>query len=227
MLLTDCRTKIAGSDGKGGRLQDAAARLGVSAGGPLDAAIASAVAEYSRVKPRPVAAKLAGAGAFDFAINSATFPGYVDQWSCITAVIHPYDVATQVDPLDESLWRVERLDTGIVLRLLFTVPVGQYILVRYTAAHDLTASATTVPVADDEAVADLGAHYACLALADYYAQATDASISADVDDRRGKSDLWRSNATRWREAWNRKLGLDSDGQPLRRERVGVRRLERA
>lgn len=227
MTLGECRTKIAGSDGKAGRLQDAKARLGVAAGGPLDTAILAGVAEYSQYKPRLRAAALAGAGAFDFNVTGLT--GFITDWSAVRSVIYPYEAGqaqfTDSSSLDSSMWALERLPSSMVLRLLFQVPVGQSVLVRYTAQHEL-GDTSTIPTADDEAVADLGAYYACLALAGYYAQAVAPSITADVDDKRGKSDLWRSNASRWRESAMRKLGLSVDGQPLT-VRAGARRLARA
>lgn len=201
------RTKIAGSAGITGRLQDAAARLGVVAGGPLDECITNAVEEYSKLRPLNAAIKLTGAGSTDFAISSLT--GFVDQFSTVLEVLCPYDsTLVAQDPLPADAWFLERLDTGLYLRLLYTVSGGQYVLVRYTKPHAVDASGSTIPATDDEAVADLATHYACLALADYYSQSTDASLSADVDDRRGKADLYRSNAERWRQSWRRKMGLD-------------------
>lgn len=202
------RTKIAGSAGITGRLQDAAARLGVSAGGPLDECIANAVEEYQKLRPLNAAIKLTGAGSTDFLVSSS-LTGFVDQFSTVLEVVCPYDASlVRQDPLPADAWFLERLDTGLYLRLLYTVSASQYVLVRYTKPHTVDASSSTIPSTDDEAVADLATSYACLALADYYSQSTDASLSADVDDRRGKADLYRSNAERWRQSWRRKMGLD-------------------
>lgn len=202
------RTKIAGSAGTTGRLQDAAARLGVVAGGPLDECITNAVEEYSKLRPLNGVVKLTGAGSTDFLVSS-NLTGFVDQFSTVLEVVCPYNASlVRQDPLPADAWFLERLDTGLYLRLLYTVSASQYVLVRYTKPHTVDASSSTIPSTDDEAVADLATSYACLALADYYSQSTDASLSADVDDRRGKADLYRSNAERWRQSWRRKMGLD-------------------
>lgn len=218
--LATFRTMVAGT-GTGGRLQDAAGRLGIASGGPVDQAIADAVGEYSRVKPLERTALLAGSGDFRFSVSSLT--GYVDGLSRVVRVFAPY-VSTagleQQCPVPRGSWSVERLDTGLYLVLAYTVTSGQQVLVEYLTPHAVDASTSTVYAPDEDAVADLATHYACLTLAGYYAQSTDASIGADVDDRRTKSDLYRSNATRWREAWQRKMGLDESGVPLPSQRPG-------
>lgn len=206
--IGDFRTKVAGSAGLTGRLQDAAGRLGVSAGGPLDECITNAVEEYSKLRPLNGVVKLTGAGSTDFLVSSS-LTGFVDQFSRVLEVVCPHDpTLVRQEPLPDGAWFLDRLDTGLYLRLLYTVSASQFVLVRYTKPHTVAAGSCTIPTTDDEAVADLAAHYACLALADYYSQSTDASLSADVDDRRGKADLYRSNAERWRQSWRRKMGLD-------------------
>lgn len=218
--LAAFRAMVAGT-GTGGRLQDAAGRLGIAVGGPVDLAIVDAVGEYSRVKPLERTALLAGSGDFRFAVSGLA--GYVDGLSRPTRVFAPYLETVGLEqqyPVPRGSWSVERLDTGLYLVLAYTVTSGQQVLVEYLTPHTVDASTSTVYAADADAVADLATHYACLALAGYYAQSTDASIGADTDDRRAKSDLYRSNARAWRESWARKMQLDEDGVPRPSQVVG-------
>lgn len=222
--IAEFRVKVAGSDGKGGRLQDRALKLaGTTAGGPVDVAIVTAVEDYSKIKPLEAAVKLAGAGSTDFAVASLT--GFVDGFSRVREVIVPYD-ATQVKqlPLPDGTWFLERIDTGLFLRLYYTAAVGQDVLVRYTKPHTVAAGSSTVYTTDDEAIADLATAYCCEALASLYAQSVDPSIGAETD-RRTQSDLYRSEAQRWRHAYLAKMGLVPDERP--RQGISNVYLERA
>jgi hypothetical protein len=194
------------------RLQDAASKLGsLTAGNSPQRleAIASARAEYERSYPLEKVVQIAGAGAFDYAVSATNFPGFVDGWSDFLRIVYPYTAADQnMSALDEADYGLVRLPSGLFLRFANATPAAtELFLAWYSAQHTLSASTSTIPVSDDDALADLAACYACEMLAGYYTQASDPTQQADTVDRRSQGDQYRSQAKRWRDAYNAKMAL--------------------
>lgn len=176
-------------------------------------AIGSARAEYELTFPLEKVAQVNGAGVFDYGV-STNLPGFVDGRSTILRVYYPY-VSTDQNPslLEADRYGLMRLPspTGLVLRFGDVTPsASEKFLVYWTAQHTVSVSACTVPASDDDAFADLGAHYACLMLAAKYAQSTDGTVQADSADRRSRVDLYKSLAKSYRESYEKKLGLGND-----------------
>jgi hypothetical protein len=77
----------------------------------------------------------------------------------------------------------------------------------------LSEGASSVPAADEEALADLATAYACDALAGFYSQSTDGSLSADTVAHLTKAQEYRAQAKQWRAAYLAKLGGDTADAP--------------
>jgi hypothetical protein len=196
------------------RLQDAAAKLDSEA---LDKAIMGAVAHYQQARPRRLAQLVDGAGVFDYQLDGTTpkLASWVDGISAILEVIYPWDAAAARPPvLDISRYCVLRLSTGLFLRFLDVTPTAaQKFHVLYSSAHVVIEGSSSVPAADEEALADLATAYACDALAGFYSQSTDGSLSADTVAHLTKAQEYRAQAKRWREAYAAKLGGDAADAP--------------
>jgi hypothetical protein len=179
--------------------------------------IRAAVAEYSGQRPQALVALLTGAGSFDFTLSATNFPSWSQGFSAITSVLYPYTATNATSPaLARWDYGIVLLPvTGYVLRLLSgeKPTASQKLLVYYTAPHAVTASASSVSASDDEALADLSACYGCNAMAAQAQQGMDGSISADSVNRLSRSAEYRSQATRWRDAYRAKMGLDGSAVP--------------
>jgi hypothetical protein len=198
------------------RVKDAAGKLSAS---DYNRAIVSALAEYTRDRPRRLFVELPGAGSFDFPVGDWGSAGSElsasTRWdvgfSSLLDVVFPYvSTSRSLPTLDEDEFGIVQLPAGPVLRFAAHTPaVGQKVLVAYSRRHEVTDNWSTVPVADEEALADLAASYALKSLASYYAQATDSSISADVADHPGRSQTYLSLAREYRELYEVHVGRRS------------------
>lgn len=201
--IGDFRTKV------GSRIKDAAAKLPQA---DVDAAILGALEEYQKARPRERVVLVNGTGAFDYLVSS-TLTGFVDGFAAgvIKSVAHPWSATTPTPPiLNSDQYGFRRLVAGLTLTFGSVVPTAaQTFLVTYTTPHTVDGGSSSVSPSDDEALSDLAASYACEALAGFYSQSTDGSISADSVDHRSKADMYRSQAKRWREAYLAKMQGDA------------------
>ncbi len=184
----------------------------------LTAAVDAALSQYSAARPREIAAKVAGAAAFDYPLTGigAILASWVVNFSQLLGIIYPYDATVQTqEELQTDVYGVVRLDTGDVLRFFEASPTAaEFMLLRYTARHSVTddvvgpppvAGVTTIPAGDTEAVADLIAAYACDALASFYCQSTDSTITADTVNYLSKAQEYRAQAKQFRAAYALKM----------------------
>jgi hypothetical protein len=212
--IGEIRAGVIGQDGKHGRIQDIDSKLTTSPDltCDVDLAILSAKEQYEKVRPREVTLKLDGTGAFDYAVSALT--GFVVGSSSILAVHYPYVTTEQIPlPLEKEWYTLLQLDSGTVLRFLIHQPTAlEDFLVTFTAPHVLTAAASTIPAADDQALMDLAAANCCDMLAALYAKDVDSTILADSVDRRGKSDNYRSMAASFRRLWDFKMQTGAASQ---------------
>lgn len=197
------------------RINDNDFRLGGSAAPGSSAsrleAIGSARAEYENLFPREVVLEITGTGSFDYQITGTPWAAYVDGRSSITQIRYPVVVGDPAPPrVDDEDWVVVRTPTGLFLRFLngLRPSAAQKFWVYFTAQHTLSGAASTVPPADDDALADLAASFACLMLSAYYEQTGDSTIQADAVDRPRRTDTYRALAKQYRETYKEKLGLN-------------------
>lgn len=196
------------------RIKDGAAKLSEA---EKNAAILAALEEYSKARPYRRAELVTGTAAFDYALEGATpkLSAWRDTLSAIVSIIYPWSATSAVPPvLDSDEYAVLRLSTGLVLRFFSATPTAaQQFLVEYTTLHTADATTSTVPTADEEALSDLCAAYACDTLASFYCQATDGSFAADTVAHLSKAQEYRAQAKRWRDAYLAKMGGDSADSP--------------
>jgi hypothetical protein len=188
----------------------------------LEAATDAALSQFSSARPREVVAKVAGAGTFDYPLTglSAILAAWSVDFSQVLGLIFPYDSTVQTqEELQADRYGVVRLDTGDVLRFFEDTPAAaQFMLIRHSARHAVTddvvgppavLGTSTIAAGDLEAVADLVAAYCCDALASYYCQSTDSTISADTVNRMSKAQEYRSQAKQFRTAYADKMRGDA------------------
>jgi hypothetical protein len=191
------------------RIQDTDSRLSLS---QRYDAIGNARSEYEATRPRQRSVVIVGTGSFDYAISN--LPGFVYGVSTILGLMYPYDAAVARNPLlSVERYALANLPGGVFLRFLDDVPAAsQSFLVNYTTTHTLSVSTSTVPEADDDSIADLGAAFCCQMLAAYYSQTSEGTIQADSVNRGGRNELYAKLAKMYRESYERKLGL-GDNKP--------------
>jgi len=180
----------------------------------VDRCITAAKEEYQKQRPRELSAKVDGDGTFEYALPA----GFVDRFSRIRAVFYPHPPVASPwpygpagrgrKPLDEDKTRLVRTESGLRLRFLEHTPgTSEDFLVEFTAPHSLDEAACTLPVTDDEALADLAAANCCDAMAARYGQETDPNLQTDVVNRLTKAAEWRSMGTRYRKSYDAKMTL--------------------
>jgi hypothetical protein len=213
--IGEIRSGVIGPDGLGGRVKDAAGKLSrvPALSCDVDVAILAAAEEYSKARPREIALLVTGTAGFDYPV-ATKLPGWSDGFSSISSIVYPWSATSATPPvLDTERYAIVRLSTGLVLRFFDVVPtVAEQFHATFSAPHTLSVSTCTVRPSDDEALKDLAAAHCCEILAGYYNQVTDSAIAADAVDRRSLSDMYRSQAKRWRESYDAKMQADkSDG----------------
>jgi hypothetical protein len=173
-----------------------------------DIALQMAVKYYSRVRPREVVSDLAGNDGFDYDLPST----WNDGFSFLKQVEYP---AGEQQPVylhkeDVTLYRNA---SALKLRFLRDTPAtGKTARVTFTALHTLTASSASIPSSDEDAVAALGAAYACEALSNHYAKTTEPTLQADVVDHRSKSQEFAGRAKRLRALFLSSLGIKDENE---------------
>jgi hypothetical protein len=195
------------------RIKDSKPRLSAA---ELDVAIGAALAELTRDRPRTVVVAVTGTGAFDYLVStfgvaaSGATPStqWVVDFSQLAEVVYPYDATSQdVQRLDPDDFAVLLLPGGWTLRFLSARPTAaQSFLLRYTRPHELDTLRSSVAVTDDEALADLSASYACLALEAAYTQQSVSAITADTTDPGGRPEDYSRLAEEYRDRYEAHVG---------------------
>jgi hypothetical protein len=164
-----------------------------------EAAAVEALKCYSRHRPRHLVEDLPGTGANDLALPA----DWAEGTSTVVSVEYP------VGRIPESLidardYRLYRAPAGLKLRLLTVAPAApETVRLLYTTQH----TEASIPVGDEEAVANLAAAVCLRQLAARYGQTSDPTIGADVVNYRSKADEFRRLAQAYDEAANAHLGI--------------------
>lgn len=194
-----------------------------------DAAVALAVARYSRDRPRTRVEDLESEGG-----TALDLPGGFEAgFSRIVSLEYPIG---RVPPALIRHWRLYREPEGLRLMLGIGLPAGAVVRATYTIAHELDEETDTVPPGDREAVSAWGAALLLEQLAAHHAGTADPTISADAVDHGSKSGEYARRAASLRARYFNELGLDpkkaapagavvplerpaSDGGPRIRDRI--------
>ena len=120
------------------------------------------------------------------------------------------------ETIERDDWLIYREPSlGLRFRLLRHTPAStETVRFLYSVRHTVDATVDTVALADREAVAKVAASYGARALAAYYAQTSDPTLSADAVNYRTKAQDYTMLADRLLKAFKEHLGLrDSDQVP--------------
>lgn len=184
----------------------------------LEEAITAAVTRFSQDRPRDVVVDVAGSGSEYYPLTggSSVATSWVDGSSRIASIDYPAAaVAAGYTPtwLDPDLdWTIYRSATVTYLRFRSTSPAsGETARVTYTAPHTHTSVTDTVPAPDLDALCDLAAHYACLALATKAAASQDSVIAADSTNYRDSQLRFNQQAESWLKSYEDRMGIKDGG----------------
>lgn len=178
------------------KLRTVALGSGTDQGG-RDRAIEQAVVQYSVDAPRRLVAEAVVNGD-----SMATPAGWVDGRSALSGVEWPLGrlPATMVaaaEAYDGSAWSI----------VLAEPLVGATVRIHYTAPHELTDSACTVPVEHENAVASWAAAELCRQLATQKGYDRDSTISAAAVNGQSQSGDLARRAKDWLAVYRNQLGL--------------------
>ncbi|MFQ5791394.1 MAG: hypothetical protein ACE5JS_19605 [Nitrospinota bacterium] len=187
----------------------------------VDALVVEAVKQYSRYRPRIVVEDVSGDGGFDYPLTgaSAVLTSWEKGFSEVGKLVYPVDDTSQVEAaVDEDdfavITKVVSGSPNDYLRFLAATPLATKIFrVFYSARHVLDASSSTLPPADDEALANLASALCLEAIAARYLSTKDPSLDADVTDYRSRADESRRLAEKFRRAFLDHLGIQDAAAP--------------
>lgn len=204
-------------------LQDAGGKIDHGSAADLGSAVDRALEEYSRLRPRERYVLLDGDGSTFEWVASTSLTGWVDRWSRLLRVEHPFPPASgqrernvlldASDPDRPERVQVLHDEGGLEVVTFLEGPPASgtgNVLVRYTAPHVIHASDpgnTTILAPDVEAFCVLVAAYGHEMLAAYYEQTNDAQLAVDVVDWRSKGGAFAARAGQLRARFERHMGL--------------------
>jgi hypothetical protein len=170
-----------------------------------------AFAQYSSDRPRTIVTEAAGTGSPYLAVPA----GWMADVSSLEQVEHP---ARQNPPalLDSQSWAIVRDPADVtvtkILLLNRTPTVTEYVRLTFTGAWPFPTGVAGDDLVDDmafEAVCNLAASHACIALAGQAARARAGALPTDFVDGRDRSRLLLEAAKRYRGVYEAYLGLAS------------------
>ncbi len=192
-------------------------------GTDVDAFVEEAIRTYSKHRPQVIVEDETGDGGFDYQITGTAGTNLLADgpwekgFSEIRRLVYPVDDTSQTETvIDEDDFAVI---TKIVsaaardhIRFKAATPTAtETFRVWYTARHVVNGG-STIPAADDEAVANLAAALCLDAIASRYLSVKNPSLDADVTDYQGRADQARRLADDYREAFERHMGIGDEGQ---------------
>lgn len=180
-------------------VQDAAEKLNVD---DYTNGINAALKRYSTANPRVLVRDLPGADSHDLALPVE----WVADFSVIRSLEYPVG-NVPADILQTDCWSLYQSPATTSIRL-FDLTIGTTDTVRcsFTVIH----SESTLPVTDQQAVAELAASSCLYQLSAAYGNSMDSTIQADSVDYQSKTDQYRRLAADLRKQALSALGLDDD-----------------
>lgn len=179
--------------------------------GALEEAITNAVIKFSQDRPRLIVADVTGNGT-PYYILSTVLSAWVDEFSRVEQIEYPASapgadyVPSYLQEADD--WEYYATPSNKYLRLKTVVPAATETLrVTYSTLHTHTTVTDTVPSAHLDALCDLAAHFACMALATKMAGSNDPLIKADSVNYRDSQLKYSQQAKAWLDAYNDKMGI--------------------
>ena len=176
-----------------------------------NAAIENAVKEHSKYRAQVIVGDIAGNDTYDYEMD--LLADWEQGFSVIKKIEYPADEREPVYLEDED-WIIYEDTVGEKLRFLNDTPTAlQTIRVTYSARHDVTETAGTIPRAHFEAVCHYAAHFALLALANRYIQMTEPLMGADSVDHKSKTTEAAGRANAEKKSYFDHLGVKEGETP--------------
>jgi len=204
------------------RIQDRGDFLDAGAGAELHKFVDEAVKEYSRHRPQLIVEDESGDGGFDYQIagtgGTNLLASWEDKFSIVDKLVFPVDdTSPNEQELNEDEWEIiHKIVTANhrkYIRFLVNTPTAtETFRIFYTARHVLDLTSSTLPISDDEAVANLTAYLALKAIAARYLSMKDTTITADATDRDSKADAARRLAEDFKEDFEDHMGIGKGQQ---------------
>lgn len=180
----------------------------------LEEAISAAISRYSQDRPREIVDDVTGTGATVYPLTggSKVVDAWVDGVSRVVSIDYPAaTVSGDFTPtwLDPDLdWTLYQDTTTIYLRFRNHAPAAtETVRLTYTTTHTHDTVTDTVPAQDLDALCDLAAHYACLALATKAAATQDSLIAADSTNYRDSQLRFKQQADAWLKSYEDRMGI--------------------
>lgn len=169
-----------------------------------DAAIDSAVARYSKDRPRHKVEDVAATGSNALPLPTSWQAGY----SHLLELEYPIG---KVPPnrLAAQSYSLYATPVGQTIMLANAVPVSAQVRVTYSIAHVISSSEDTIALGDREPVCCLAAASLCDQLASLYSGDSDSTIQADSVNHQSKAGEFASRAKALRKRYLDELGIDA------------------
>ncbi len=168
--------------------------------------VLQAVTIYGQDKPCEKVAEINGDGSYDYTLPN----DWKDGVSIVIRVEYPAGERIPVY-IEAEDWCIYDSGSDKKLRFLQYSPSStEKFRLTYTIPYD-SDNINNIPQPDQEAIVGLAASLCCEALANYYAQTTDATISADAVNYQDKSRQYSRRGKELRELYNKFIGK-KDGE---------------
>lgn len=177
----------------------------VIASAARDAAIATAVAQYSAAASRVIVEDVECPGGAVLPLPAF----WIEGESEIQGVEYPIGEMPPAE-LAPDVLRIVRTPVGSTLLLAFSPASGEFVRLHYTGAHVLDEDTNTIPSRHQRAVAALAAADLCGQLSAWYATEGAPTIGADSADHQGKTERYRLRARDLRAEFTQAVGAVSD-----------------
>lgn len=170
-----------------------------------DTAIVSAIARYSKDRPRDKVEDVA-------CVNGGHYLELPNAWetdfSQLKALEYPIG---EVPPafIENQYHALYASPDGLKIQMTYALAINAIVRVTYTISHVLTIAQDTVPLGDREAVCCLVAASLCDQLASLYSGETDSTIRADSVAHQSKAGEFASRAKTLRKRYQDELGIDA------------------
>lgn len=170
-----------------------------------DTAIVSAIARYSKDRPRSKVEDLVCASGGNYLDLPAAWE---PEFSQLQSIEYPIGNVppTFLANTDHDIYKAPN---GEKIMLLNGVPINATLRVTYTISHVLSITEDTVKLGDREPLCCLAAASLCDQLASFYSGDTDSTIRADSVGHQSKAGEFASRAKSLRKRYQDELGIDA------------------
>lgn len=172
----------------------------------------AAVKHYSNARPNYGIWEQVGDGSTTEWAVQTEMTDWIKDFSFIESVEYPTGNRPRTF-LEEEDWEIyERLESTVptlyFLLNLDTPTASDTLRARYNILHTLTASDTTIPDTDHQAVEMLATSFCCGVLGTDASAASEATISADAVNKRDSQLRFNQEAKAWAERYYGFMGID-------------------